>query len=596
MRQKKELTTYLTRFIITLIILIIGLVFFTQSVGIKQETELSYNKFQKKVNEKQIDKVIINFSESTFIAMDKKDNVYKIDNPKYSEFKKDLLEKGIKVEEKKNGNYASVFFNVIQIGIMIAIGCAFYNLMNQQTKGPSTDVVIQEDGETVIKTKDGKKVVSKKKTTFNDVAGLKPVKTDMQLLIEFLKNPGRFNDAGAKMPKGVILTGPPGTGKTLLAKAVAGEANVPFFSVSGSDFIEMFVGVGAQRVRKLFEVAKKNAPCIVFIDEIDAIGGARDAQASGNTEHRQTINALLSEMDGFAGSEGVLVIAATNRIEDLDPALIRPGRFDKQITVPLPETPEERMEVINLYNKNKKFSEDVDFNILAKETIGFSPADIEALLNEAALISVQKGMSYIDKQCIDDAIYKKLLRGHAKDDKNRNQEEIELVAWHEAGHATIAKLCDMDVSKVTIVKSTSGAGGVNIIVPKKMGLYSIEELRNQVKMSYGGRCGELLLYNDEAKVTTGASADIKQATNIIHEMITTYGMTDKYGMLNLTDLHIDNRTILEEAMKLSKELQDETMEMLIKYKDMHQEIVNRLLEKETIDGNELDEIYHKYVA
>ena len=356
----------------------------------------------------------------------------------------------------------------------------------------------------------------------------------------------------------------------------------------------MFVGVGAKRVRELFKSAEKVAPCIIFIDEIDAIGGSREAQASGNTEQRQTINALLSAMDGFSGREGILVIAATNRIDDLDPALIRPGRFDKQITVPLPDTPSERLEVINLYKNNKKFSDDVDFNLLSKETIGFSPADIEALLNEAALISVQKKLPYINRKCIDDAIYKKLLRGHAKRDAVRDDEELKLVAWHEAGHATIAKLCDMDVSKVTIVKSTSGAGGVNIIVPKKMGLYSIDELSNQVRMCYGGRCGEMMLYGDKTKITTGASADIKQATSVIHEMITTYGMTDTYGMLNLTDLHIDNRTILEEAMKMSKRFEHETMEMLEEYKDMHQEIVKCLLEKETIDGDELDEIYKKY--
>lgn len=579
--DKKQLTSRLTKFIIVLIASILLMVAFTQAFG-NTQTKLSYSKFMGKVNANKIEKVMINLSDSTFVAVGKNEKMYTVDNPKYDNFKKDLLEKGVEVTEEHATSYVNLMFNVLQLAIMIVIGFAFYNLMKQQVGSPVSDVSAED--------KNGTRV----KTTFKDIAGLKQVKSDMELLIDFLKEPEKFNEAGAKMPKGVILTGPPGTGKTLLAKAIAGEANVPFFSVSGSDFIEMFVGVGAKRVRELFKSAEKVAPCIIFIDEIDAIGGSREAQASGNTEQRQTINALLSAMDGFSGREGILVIAATNRIDDLDPALIRPGRFDKQITVPLPDTPSERLEVINLYKNNKKFSDDVDFNLLSKETIGFSPADIEALLNEAALISVQKKLPYINRKCIDDAIYKKLLRGHAKRDAVRDDEELKLVAWHEAGHATIAKLCDMDVSKVTIVKSTSGAGGVNIIVPKKMGLYSIDELSNQVRMCYGGRCGEMMLYGDKTKITTGASADIKQATSVIHEMITTYGMTDTYGMLNLTDLHIDNRTILEEAMKMSKRFEHETMEMLEEYKDMHQEIVKCLLEKETIDGDELDEIYKKY--
>lgn len=579
--DKKQLTSRLTKFIIILIASILLMVAFTQAFG-NTQTKLSYSKFMGKVNANKIEKVMINLSDSTFVAVGKNEKMYTVDNPKYDNFKKDLLEKGVEVTEEHATSYVNLMFNVLQLAIMIVIGFAFYNLMKQQVGSPVSDVSAED--------KNGTRV----KTTFKDIAGLKQVKSDMELLIDFLKEPEKFNEAGAKMPKGVILTGPPGTGKTLLAKAIAGEANVPFFSVSGSDFIEMFVGVGAKRVRELFKSAEKVAPCIIFIDEIDAIGGSREAQASGNTEQRQTINALLSAMDGFSGREGILVIAATNRIDDLDPALIRPGRFDKQITVPLPDTPSERLEVINLYKNNKKFSDDVDFNLLSKETIGFSPADIEALLNEAALISVQKKLPYINRKCIDDAIYKKLLRGHAKRDAVRDDEELKLVAWHEAGHATIAKLCDMDVSKVTIVKSTSGAGGVNIIVPKKMGLYSIDELSNQVRMCYGGRCGEMMLYGDKTKITTGASADIKQATSVIHEMITTYGMTNTYGMLNLTDLHIDNRTILEEAMKMSKRFEHETMEMLEEYKDMHQEIVKCLLEKETIDGDELDEIYKKY--
>lgn len=590
--KKQNVNTKINLFIYSLLIIVVMLtlaVSYTNSLT----NDLSYDKFMKMAKNKEIDSVLINLSDSTFIATDTNDKEYIVDNPKYDNFKKDLLEYGINVKENKSMNYINYLLSFLQIGIMIFIAYSFFKAYNNQTNGSSGEIIINNTDNSISENKDGKTIV--KRTTFDNVAGLKQIKSDLSLLVDFLKDPNKYVEAGAKLPKGVILCGPPGTGKTLLAKAIAGEANVPFFSVNGSDFIEMYVGVGAKRVRKLFEDAKKQSPCIVFIDEIDAIGGKRDSQASGGAEHRQTINALLAKMDGFIGNEGILVIAATNRIDDLDPALIRPGRFDKHITVPLPDTPEERLEIIHMYANNKKFAEDVDFKLLAKETIGFSPADIESLLNESALISVQNNLNYINKKCIDDAIYKKLLRGHAKDDKNRDEEELKLVAWHEAGHATIAKLCNMDVSKVTIVKSTSGAGGVNIIVPKKMGLYSIEELSNQVKMCYGGRCGEKLLYNNDLKLTTGASADIQQATNIIYQMITMYGMDNHYGLLNLNDLHVDSKIILDEAIKLSKKLENETFELLNKYKDMHQEIVNILLEKETIDGNELDIIYKKYI-
>ena len=582
--KKLNENKFINRMIYSILIILTILTIAVSQANALSSNKMSYDKFIKMAQNKEIANVNIDLKATTFIATDNNDKHYTVDNPKYDNFKKDLLEYGIEVKETGNINYAGYLFNVIQIGIMIFIVYKFYGVMQQQSGTTTTKIDVQNNkNKTVIKQK-----------TFKDVAGLKQVKDDLELLVDFLKNPKKYNDAGAKLPKGVILCGPPGTGKTLLAKAISGEANVPFFSASGSDFVEMYVGVGAKRVRKLFEDAKKNAPCIVFIDEIDAIGGSRDLGVSGNSEQRQTINALLAEMDGFLGNEGVLVLAATNRIEDLDAALIRPGRFDKQITVPLPDTPEERLEIIKMYADNKKFAEDVDFKLLSKETIGFSPADIEALLNEAALISVQNNMSYINKKCIDDAIYKKLLRGHAKEDKNRDEEELKLVAWHEAGHATIAKLCNMDVSKVTIVKSTSGAGGVNIIVPKKMGLYTIEELSNQVMMAYGGRNGEKLLYNDESKLTTGASADIKQATNVIYQMITMYGMDKQYGLLNLNDMKIDSKIILDEAVKLAKKLEEESYQLLLKYKDMHQEIVNVLLEKETIDGNELEEIYQKY--
>lgn len=539
--------------------------------------EITYTEFWSMVEAGTVDTVYINLDDDdTFNFKDTQGKKYTTDAPRYDDFKKDLLEAGVTVEERGDNVFVKFLPVLWDVGIIVVM----LLMITRVTKG-----AMSSKAEPIVPDKATK--------NFKDVAGLKQVKQDMVLLVDFLKHPDKYHEAGAKMPKGVIFYGPPGTGKTLLARAIAGEANVPFYSVSGSDFVEMFVGLGAKRVRELFESARKVAPCIVFIDELDAIGGKRDAIAN-NSEQRQTINALLAEMDGFSGSENILVIAATNRIEDLDAALLRPGRFDKHIAVPLPETADERLEVIKLYTKDKKFAEDVSFDDLSKETIGFSPADIQALLNEAALISVQKEKKFIDRECLDEAVFRKLLKGHAKDDSKRNQEELKLVAWHEAGHAVLGKLAGMDVSKVTIIPSTSGAGGVNIIIPKKMGLYTIEELKAQIRMAYAGRCAEYLLSGNKERVTTGASTDIKRATELIYAMIAQYGMTEEYGMLNLTDLRVDNSKILNKAVDLAKELEAETLTLLEEHRDMHQEIVDILMARETISGDELTEIYNKY--
>ena len=593
--NKNAIVSILTAFILCAFIFTI---FFLNNKGEFGVKEITYNEFVSMAKDSKVKEVMIDFTDSEFTFIDVEDKYYTTSNPNYDEFKLDMLKMGIKVTEKDSFNIYSIFgtlINFLFIGIMIYYISMIFRQQNGNVNNKLIKPEKDEKHEETV-TNGGKKVVNKRRTSFKDVAGLKQVKNDMMLLVDFLKNPQKYKDAGAKLPKGVILYGPPGTGKTLLAKALAGEAGVPFFNMSGSDFIEMYVGMGAKRVRELFSEARKNAPCIIFIDELDAIGNSRNNLSNGNTEHRQTINALLAEMDGFNGAEGILVIGATNRLEDLDSALVRPGRFDKHISVPLPETPEERLEVIQIYAKNKKFAEDVDFEMLAKETIGFSPAEIESVMNEATLISVQNNKRFVDRKCIDDAIFKMIMKGHAKDDSKRNIDEIKLVAWHEAGHAVIGKLCDMDISKVTIIPSTSGAGGVNIITPKKMGLYSIEEMENQVKMSYGGRCAEYLLFGDYSKVTTGASSDIRQATKTIKQMITTYGMTKEFGMVNLDELGIDaDDLLLKKATELSMKLEQESLQMLKEHQDMHKEIVDILLEKETISGKELDSIYRKHM-
>lgn len=433
---------------------------------------------------------------------------------------------------------------------------------------------------------------SQPKKYFSDVAGLREVKKDVKCLVDFIKNKEKYTAAGAKLPKGVILYGPPGTGKTLLAKAIAGEADIPFIYESGSNFVEMYVGVGSKRVRELFEKARQKAPCIIFIDEIDAIGSKRTGYDNG--EDRKTLDALLTEMDGFKESENILVIAATNRIEDLDSALLRPGRFTEKYCVPLPETLSERMEVINLYIKNKKLSDEIDLDSLAKETIGYSPAKIEALLNSAAIISVQDGEGIIRKSDIDKAMTKILLNGHMKEDSSeRSMDEIKTVAFHEAGHAIVGHIFGKDITKVTVVASTSGAGGVTFSIPKEGGLSSAKDLKNQIMELYAGRLAELIYFKgDKELITTGASNDIERASKLIDSYVKKYGMSDKFGLLNLKDE--DNEKIFETKIKLSKELEEKTYEILNKNKDVLFEIAQKLIDDETIYKDELNNVFEKF--
>ena len=530
-------------------------------------------------------------------------------NPDYAEFQKDLLENGVDVKsfsliklvndtgsKKIDKNEMFGFFNFFFM-IFLSLLLSWFLLRGMYGKefmkkfkiGRTKEYVVNTDINTNVNTKSIQKEENTNVKRFSDIAGLREVKKDMESLVDFLKYKEKYIEAGAKLPKGVILYGPPGTGKTLLAKAVAGEAGIPFLYMSGSDFIEMYVGVGAKRVRELFEKAKKQAPCIIFIDEIDTIGGKRGNE--NNSEDRKTINELLTQMDGFKETENILVIAATNRLEDLDSALLRPGRFTNKFCVPLPQTAKERMEVIKIYTKNKKVSEDVDFDNLAKETIGFSPAKIEALLNEAAIISVQKRKNYINKEILDEAMFKMLLSGHIKENqKDRDKNELEVVAWHEAGHALIGKLNGKEIPKVTILSSTSGAGGVTFTTPNKTHLLSVEDLKNEVKELYGGRCAESIFYGNDNKVTTGASNDIDRATDIIKEIVTTYGMTESFGLLNLSKLGIDNKIIIEKEIELSKELQEETQNMLKQNYEKLKKIALMLLENETVYENELDEV------
>lgn len=538
--------------------------------------EVKYEEFLKMADKKNVKKIVWSEKKDAFTFYDKDEKPYSTENPKYEDFKKDMLEKGIEVKEIGGlSNYETPIMVIVQLAMY---GVFFVLLFKTSGIGAGLSDKKEKDAKSDVK--------------FSDVAGLEEVKEDLMTVVDFLKNPDEYKEAGAEIPKGVLLYGPPGTGKTLLAKAVAGEAGVKFKAVSGSDFDEKYVGVGASKMRKLFDDAKNNAPCIIFIDEIDSMGGRRHSKQ--NSYDRQTLNTLLSEMDGFDGSGGVVVIAATNRIEDLDPALTRPGRFDNHFAVSLPATAKERKIIINLYAGNKKFADDVDMESFAKETMGSSPATIKTVLNEAAIIATRKSKGIITREILDEAWMKQLMEGHLK--KNGEKDNVELVAWHEAGHALAGLLMGQDLTKASIIPSTSGAGGATFITPRKLGLFTVKELREQVVMLYSGRNAEAVLAEKNGEslgITTGASNDIEKATGIIKKMITEYGMNENFGLLNLEELEIKPDVIAKEAVSLSKELCSESYNLMMDNADTLKKIAEALIEKETLTGEEIRKIAGK---
>ena len=441
------------------------------------------------------------------------------------------------------------------------------------------------------------------KVRFSDVAGAEEEKQELVEVVEFLKDPKRFTKLGARIPAGVLLEGPPGTGKTLLAKAVAGEAGVPFFSISGSDFVEMFVGVGASRVRSLFEDAKKAAPAIIFIDEIDAVGRQRGVGlGGGNDEREQTLNQLLIEMDGFEGNEGIIVIAATNRSDVLDPALLRPGRFDRKVLVGRPDV-KGREAILKVHARNKPLAEDVDLKLVAQQTPGFVGADLENVLNEAALVAARRNKSVIDASDIDEA-EDRVIAGPSKKDKTVSQKEREMVAYHEAGHTIVGLVLSNArvVHKVTIVPR-GRAGGYMIALPKEdQMLLSKEDMKEQLAGLMGGRVAEEIIFNVQ---TTGASNDFEQATQMARAMVTEYGMSEKLGPVQYEGNHamfgaqspqktISERTayeIDEEVRSLLNEARNKAAEIIQSNREKHKLIAEALLKYETLDSTQIKSLY-----
>ena len=442
--------------------------------------------------------------------------------------------------------------------------------------------------------------------TFADVAGEDEAKESLTEIVDFLHNPQKYVQIGAKLPKGALLVGPPGTGKTLLARAVAGEAKVPFFSLSGSDFVEMFVGVGASRVRDLFKTAQQNAPCIIFIDEIDAIGKTRDTRYGGNDEREQTLNQLLSEMDGFDASKGVLVMAATNRPEILDKALLRPGRFDRRVIVDKPDL-KGRIAILKVHAKDVRMDDSVDLEAIALATSGAVGSDLANMINEAAITAVKRGSQVVSQKDLLEAV-EVVLVGKEKNDRVMNQKERRIVSYHEVGHALISALQkdSEPVQKITIVPRTMGALGYVMQTPaEEKFLNSKEEILNMVVMALGGRAAEELVFNS---VTTGASNDIEQATAYVRNMITMYGMSDEFGLMALETVenqYLDGRRVLncadataaqiDQVVKETlKKCYEQAKQMLSENREVMDHLAEFLIKEETITGKEFMEIFHKY--
>ena len=566
------------------------------------ETEISYGKFVKMIEKKEIKKVVFESDVITVIPKESENPLYKttykvvqLPVPDYQLVNR-LEKAGIENYQAKAKDGSEVLMNVL-VSILPAI--IIFGLLMFMMRGKSGMMGVG---------KSNAKVYVEKKTgvTFADVAGQQEAKESLTEMVDFLHHPDKYLKIGAKLPKGALLVGPPGTGKTLLAKAVAGEANVPFFSLSGSDFVEMFVGVGASRVRDLFKQAQSMAPCIIFIDEIDAIGKSRDTgiQGGGNDEREQTLNQLLSEMDGFDTSKGLVILAATNRPEVLDKALLRPGRFDRRVIVERPDL-KGRIETLKVHSKDVKMDESVDFEEIALATSGAVGSDLANMINEAALAAVKAGREYVSQSDLFEAV-EVVIAGKEKKDRILGKEEKQIVAYHEVGHALVMALQKESepVQKITIVPRTMGALGYTMQRPEEEKyLNKKDEMLADLVSFFGGRAAEEIKFHT---VTTGASNDIERATAIARAMVTQYGMSEEFGLIGLesiTNRYLDGRPVMNCAestaakvdqvvMEILKDAYKKALDLIRANMDILDEAAQFLIEKETITGKEFMEIFN----
>jgi len=571
------------------------------------DTKMTYSQFIEKIETSEVTAIEMSYDGRTANVTLKNDTVKKeVNIPSTESFMNyitDYLKAGtIELKENSQSVWITILGVLSPFGLLIILALFWFFTMNAGNQGNNKTLSFGKSKARMMTSAD------KNKVTFVDVAGVDEEKEELQEIVEFLKSPKKFTDMGARIPKGVLLVGPPGTGKTLLAKAVAGEAGVPFFIISGSDFVEMFVGVGASRVRDLFEQAKKNAPCIVFIDEIDAVGRQRGAGlGGGHDEREQTLNQLLVEMDGFAANEGVIVLAATNRPDILDKALLRPGRFDRQILVSAPDVGA-REQILEVHARKKKLADDIDLKTIAKNTSGFSGADLENVLNEAALLAARRNLSEIGMAEIEDAMVK-VTMGPEKKTRVRSDKEKKLVAYHEAGHAVVSKFLPTqdDVHQISIVPRGM-AGGYTMYRPSEdKSFMSKSEMEENIVSLLGGRVAESLILND---ISTGASNDIERASKIARDMVSKYGMSDVVGAImfgagqeevflgrDLTQsknyseqtaaiIDAETKNIIDKAYKRAEDILREHIDKL-------HVVAGILLEKEKIDGDEFAKVFEE---
>lgn len=590
------------------ILVFIIIIFFAQVFNNTSEgkVKLTYTQFLAEVESKRIREIYISDFGGTSIVSGKLSDGRKFEttvpNPQFNELVQDYAERGIININYDKPQQTSVWLSVLPSAALIVLVIVFFFIFTQQTQGGGSRVMSFGKSRAKLLTDD------KKKVTFADVAGADEEKEELGEIVDFLKQPRRFVELGARIPKGVLLVGPPGTGKTYLAKAVSGEADVPFFSISGSDFVEMFVGVGASRVRDLFEQAKKNSPCIIFIDEIDAVGRQRGAGlGGGHDEREQTLNQLLVEMDGFNINEGIIIIAATNRPDILDPALLRPGRFDRQIMVGIPDV-KAREEILKVHARNKPLSGDISLEVLAKSTPGFTPADLENLMNEAALLTARRDKKRIEMKELEEATIR-VIAGPEKRSRVVSEQDRKLTAYHEAGHAVVQKFIPNadPVHQISIIPR-GRAGGYTLSLPKHDKYYvSKLELEDKIVMLLGGRVAEKLVLND---VSTGAKNDIERATAIARKMVTEYGMSDSLGPMTFGTDHDEvfigrdlarSRNYSEEvAALIDKEIGNIIDAAYNKAETILRDNLNKLhdvatalLDKEKLDQQEFEEIFAK---
>ena len=564
--------------------------------------EITYDKFLNMIKHHKVQEVTISSDKIMIKAKKEKGETTAkeyytgvVDDDTLSER---LYEAGVKYEQEIPDTTSMMVLNVIATFLPIVLIVAmFYWSFKRMSKGGGMMGIGKSNAKMYVEKETG--------VTFKDVAGQDEAKESLQEVVDFLHNPGKYTGVGAKLPKGALLVGPPGTGKTLLAKAVAGEAKVPFFSLSGSAFVEMYVGVGASRVRDLFKQAQQMAPCIIFIDEIDAIGKSRDNQLGGNDEREQTLNQLLAEMDGFDTNKGLLLLAATNRPEILDPALLRPGRFDRRIIVERPDL-KGRVEVLKVHAKDVRMDETVDLEEIALATSGAVGSDLANMINEAAINAVKHGRNAVSQKDLFEAV-EVVLVGKEKKDRIMSQEERRIVSYHEVGHALVSALQkdSEPVQKITIVPRTMGALGYVMQTPEEEKfLNTKKELEAMLVGMLGGRAAEEIVFDT---VTTGASNDIEKATKVARSMITQYGMSEKFGLIGLESIqnrYLDGRAVMncgeataaeidQEVMEMLKKAYDEAKRLLTEHREALDKIAAFLIEKETIPGKEFMKIFHE---